>query len=145
MTNLIVSMLRLSAAMTLYSVEQMEKSLDVVEGGTELGKTIEGFEKTLNSLTDVLMREMDPKKQETLESVSKASEEMVNRSMEGLEMMDPRQVMKASGDLLQKTSDVTAKWVSKAAEAVEKATETPKAGSGSESATAPKTESAATG
>jgi hypothetical protein len=126
MTNLIVSMLRLSAAMTLYSVEQMEKSINVVEGGTDLGKTMEGFEKTLNSLTDVLMREMDEKKKETLESVSKASEDMVTRSMEGMELMDPRQVLKASSDLLQKTSDVTAKWVSKAAEAVEKATETSK-------------------
>ena len=127
MTNMIVSMLRLSAAMTLYSVEQMEKSINVVEGGTEFGKTIEGFEKTLNSLTDVLMREMDEKKKETLESVSKASEDMVSRSLEGMELMDPRQVLKASSDLLQKTSDVTAKWVSKAAEAVEKATEAPKA------------------
>jgi conjugal transfer/entry exclusion protein len=145
MTNLIVSMLRLSAAMTLYSVEQMEKSLDVVEGGTELGKTIEGFEKTLNSLTDVLIREMDEKKKETLESVSKASEDMVNRSLEGMELLDPRQVMKASSDLLQKTSDVTAKWVSKAAEAVEKATEAPKAGSEAESTTVPEGEPAAAG
>ena len=123
MTNLIVSMLRFSAAMTLYGVEQLEHSVSVVEGGSELGKTIEGFEKTLNSLTDVLMREMDEKKKETLESVSKASHDMVNRTLEGMDMMDPRQVLKASSDLLQKTSDVTAKWVSKAAEAVEKATE----------------------
>lgn len=127
MTNMIVSMLRLSAAMTLYSVEQMEKSINVMEGGTELGKTIEGFEKTFDSLTEVLMREMDEKKKETLESVSKASKDMVSRSMEGMELLDPSQVLKASSDLLQKTSDVTAKWVSKAAEAVEKATEAPKA------------------
>jgi hypothetical protein len=70
---------------------------------------------------------MDEKKKETLESVSKASHDMVNRTLEGMDMMDPRQVLKASSDLLQKTSDVTAKWVSKAAEAVEKATEGAKA------------------
>jgi hypothetical protein len=127
MTNLIVSMLRFSAAMTLYGVEQLEHSVNVVEGGSELGKTIEGFEKTLDSLTDVLMKEMDAKKKETLESVSKASHDMVNRTLEGMDLMDPRQVLKASSDLLQKTSDVTAKWVSKAAEAVEKATEGSKA------------------
>ena len=126
MTNMIVSMLRLSAAMTLYSVEQMEKSMNVIEGGTELGKTFEGFEKTLDSLTEVLMREMDEKKKETLQSVSKASQDMVSRTIEGMELADPRQVMKASSELLQKTSDVTAKWVSKAAEAVEKATESSK-------------------
>ena len=80
-----------------------------------------GFGKTLDSLTDVLMKDMDQKKRETLDSVAKASHDMVNRTMEGMDMLDPRQVMKASSDLLQKTSDVTAKWVSKAAEAVEKA------------------------
>jgi hypothetical protein len=123
MTNLIVSMLRFSAAMTLYSVEQLEHSMSIAEGGAEFGKTVEGFEKTLNSLTDVLMKDMDAKKKETLDSVGKASQDMVSRTVEGLDMMDPRQVLKASSDLLQKTSDVTAKWVSKAAEAVEKATE----------------------
>jgi conjugal transfer/entry exclusion protein len=123
MTNLAVSMLRFSAALTLYSVEQLERSLNVVEGGADLSKTIQGFEQTLDSLSEVLMREMDEKKKETLQSVSKASRDMVGRTMEGMEIMDPREVIKASSDLLQKTSDVTAKWVTKAAEAMEKATQ----------------------
>jgi len=123
MTNLAVSMLRFSAALTLYSVEQLEHSLNVVEGGADLSKTLQGFELTLDSLSEVLMREMDEKKKETLQSVSKASRDMVGRTMEGMEIMDPREVIKASSDLLQKTSDVTAKWVSKAAEAMEKATQ----------------------
>lgn len=123
MTNLAVSMVRFSAALTLFGVEQLENSLNVVEGGTEFTKTMEGFEKTLNSLTDVLMREMDEKKKETFQSVSKASEEMVTQAMKGLEIMDPVEMLRVSGDLLQKTSDVTAKWVSKAASAAEKATD----------------------
>ena len=126
MTNMVVSMIRFSAAMTLYGVEQMENSLNVIEGGTELSKTMEGFEKTLNSLTDVLMRELDENKKETLQSVSKASEDMVGRTMDGMGIMDPREVMRVSGDLLQKTSDATSKWVSKAASVVEKATEAAK-------------------
>ena len=126
MTNLAVSMLRFSAALTLYSVEQLERSLNVVEGGADLSKTILGFEQTLDSLSEVLMREMDEKKKETLQSVSKASRDMVGRTMEGMEIMDPREVIKASSDLLQKTSDVTAKWVTKAAEAMEKAAQSAK-------------------
>jgi len=43
--------------------------------------------------------------------------------MEGAELLDPREVVKVSTDLIQKTSDVTAKWVSKAASAMEKAAE----------------------
>src|SRR3990172_7658173 len=123
MTNLAVSMLRFSAALTLYSVEQLEHSLNVVEGGADLSKTLQGFELTLDSLSEVLMREMDEKKKETLQPVSKASRDMVGRTMEGMEIMDPREIIKASSDLLQKTSDVTARWVSKAAEAMEKATQ----------------------
>jgi len=123
MTSLVVSMVRFSAALTLYGVEQLENSLSLLEGGTDVSKTILGMEKTLNSMSDVLMREMDEKKKETLDSVSKASKEMVDRTLEGMEIMDPREVLKASSDLLQKTSDVTAKWVSKAAEAMEKATQ----------------------
>ena len=126
MTNLVVSMVRFSAALTLYGVEQLENSLSLLEGGTDVSKTILGMEKTLNSMSDVLMREMDAKKKETLDSVSKASKEMVDRTLEGMEIMDPREVFKASSDLLQKTSDVTAKWVSKAAEAMEKATQSAK-------------------
>lgn len=128
MTNFVVSMVRFSAALTLYGVEQVEHSLSLIEGGTDLAKTMQEMEKTLNSLSDVLTREMDEKKKDTLDSVSKASQEMVDRTLEGMEILDPREVLKASGDLLQKTSDVTAKWVSKAAEAMEKATQSAKPG-----------------
>ena len=122
MTNLAVSMLRFSAALTLFSVEQLEKSLNVVGGDADLTKTIYGFEETLNSLSSVLMREMDEKKKETLQSMNKASKDMVDRTMEGMEIMDPGKVIKASSDLLQKTADATAKYVSKAAETMGKAT-----------------------
>ena len=123
MTNLAVSLLRFSAALTLYSVEQLERSMNVVEGSNDLTKTIEGVEHTLDSVSDVLMRQLDEKKKDTLESVRKASKDMVDRTMDGMEIMDPCEVIKASSDLLQKTSDVTAKWVSKAAESMEKATQ----------------------
>ena len=126
MTNLVVSMVRFSAAMTLYGVEQLESSLSMLEGGSDLSKMMQGMEKTLNSMSDVLIRDMDEKKKDTLDSVSKASQEVVDRTLEGMEIMDPRDVFKASSDLLQKTSDVTAKWVSKAAEAMEKATQSAK-------------------
>jgi len=123
MSNLIVSMARFSTAMTLFGVEQMENSFSVATGGKELSKTVEEFEKTLNALTDVLMKEMDEKKKETVESVSKISEDMVGPTLDGLKVMDPREMLRAGNDLLQKTADVTSKWVSKAASAMEKAAE----------------------
>ena len=122
MQNLIVSMLRFSAAVTLFGLEQFEKTVEVVEGKTDLSKTMTGYEKTFNSMTEVLTGQMDEKKKETLKSITKMSEDTVSRSMDGMEVMDPREVLRATSELMQKTSDVTANWVSKTASAVEKAT-----------------------
>jgi hypothetical protein len=126
MSNLIASMARFSTAMTLFGVDQLEKTMNVVGGGAELAKTVEEFETTLNSLTSVLTEKMDDKKKDTLHSVTKMAEETVSRTLDSMEVVDPREVLKATTDLLQKTSDVTAGWVSRAASAVEKATGTAK-------------------
>ena len=126
MSNLIASMARFSTAMTLFGVEQLEKTMNMVGGGEEMSKTVDDFEKTLNSLTDVLTGKMDKKKRDTVHSVSKMTEETVDRTMDTMEVMDPREVLKASTDILQKTSDATADWVSRTASAVEKATKTEK-------------------
>jgi hypothetical protein len=46
--------------------------------------------------------------------------------MDSMNVMDPREVLRATNDLLKTTTDATSEWVSKAASAVEKATETGK-------------------
>jgi len=107
-------------------MEQLQNSLNVVEGGEDLSKTLDTFEKALDSLTDVLVGRMDDKKRDTLKSVTKMSEDVVGRTFDGMNIMDPREMLRATNDLMQKTSDATADWVSKAASAVEKATETSK-------------------
>jgi vacuolar-type H+-ATPase subunit E/Vma4 len=126
MQSLIVSMMRFSAALTLFGMEQLQSSLNVVEGEEDLNKAMERFEKALDSLTDALVNKIDDKKRDTLKSVTKMSEDVVGRTMDSMNVMDPREVLRATNDLLKKTSDATAEWVSKAASAVEKATETGK-------------------
>jgi hypothetical protein len=118
--SLIASMASFSTAMTLFGVEQLEKTLSVVGGNGELSKTVEEFEKTLDSLTNVLTGKMDEKKKDTLKSVTKMAEDTVGRAIDTMEVMDPREVLKAGTDMLQKTSDVTAEWASRTASAVEK-------------------------
>jgi len=126
MQSLIVSMMRFSAALTLFGMEQLQSSLNVVEGEEDISKAMERFEKALDSLTDALVNKIDDKKRDTLKSVTKMSEDVVGRTMDSMNVMDPREVLRATNDLLKKTSDATAEWVSKAASAVEKATETGK-------------------
>ena len=123
MQSLIVSMMRFSAAVTLFGMEQLQSSLSVVEGEEELDKAMERFEKALDSMTDALVNKIDDKKKDTLKSVTRMSEDVVNRTFDSMNVMDPREVLRATNDLLKKTSDATADWVSKAADAVEEATE----------------------
>jgi hypothetical protein len=127
MQSLIVSMMRFSAALTLFGMEQLQSSLNVVEGEEDFSKAMDRFEKALDSLTDVLVNKIDDQKKDTLKSVTRMSEDVVGRTMDGMNVMDPREVLRATNDLLKKTTDATADWVSKAASAVEKATEGSKA------------------
>ena len=126
MQNLLVAMMRFSAAVTLYGMEQIQKSMNIVDGGEDLTKAMDRLEKTLNSLTDTLVGKIDDSKKDTLKSVTKMSEDVIGRTWDGMSMMDPREVLKATNDLVQKTSDATAEWVSKAASVVEKATDSVK-------------------
>jgi hypothetical protein len=127
MQNLIVSMLRFSAAVTLFGMEQLQTSLNMIEGEDDVSKAMERFEKALDSMTDSLTTRIDDKKRDTLKSITKMSEDVVGRTFDGMTMIDPREVMRATNDLIQKTSDTTAEWVSKAASAVDKASDTEKA------------------
>jgi len=122
MQNLITSMVRFSTALTLFSLEQIEQTVSVVEGDTTLAKTMDRFEEALNSLTDVLTAKMDDSKKETLNSVVNTSEDLVKRTMDSAKVLDPRDMLKAGNDLLQKTTTATSEWVSKAASAVQNAT-----------------------
>jgi len=122
MQSLIISMMKFSAAVTLFSMEQLQNTLNMVEGEEDLSKTMDRFEQALNSLTEALTNRIDDKKKDTLKSITKMSEDVVSRTFDGMTVMDPREVMRATNDLIQKTSDTTAEWVSKAASAVEKAT-----------------------
>ena len=48
MSNLISSITRFSTAMTLFTVDQLERSVKIVSNGDSMSQAVEGFEKTLN-------------------------------------------------------------------------------------------------
>ena len=121
MQDLIVAMMRFSAAVTLFGMEQLQSSFNVVEGEEDLSKAMDRFEEALNSMTDALVTKIDDKKKDTLKSVTRMSEDVVSRTVDSMNVMDPREVLRATNDLLKKTTDATADWVTKAADAVEDA------------------------
>ncbi|MBI2821140.1 MAG: hypothetical protein HYX74_02850 [Acidobacteria bacterium] len=116
-------MMRFSAAVTLFGVEQLENAVTSMSGREDFSKSLDKFRQSLDSFTDTLSKEMDAKKRDTLKSVASMSQEAVHRTMEGMNVADPREVMRTTSDLIKKTSDSLTEMVSKSAESVEETLE----------------------
>ncbi len=123
MEKLIVSMMRFSTAVTLFGMEQLENAMRV-GGGEDWSKAMERFRSTLDSFTDAVSKELDHKKQATLKSVTGMSEEAVHRTAEGMNVVDPREILKTTSDLMRKTSNSVADLVTRGAHSVEETLET---------------------
>jgi hypothetical protein len=106
-------------------MEQLENAMNTVSGGEDMSKSIDRFRQTLDSFTSAVVKEIDQKKRETLNSVTSMSEEAVHRTFEGMNVIDPREVLRTTSELMKKTSDSVADLVTKSAESVEETLENP--------------------
>ncbi len=118
MQKLIVSMMRFSTAMTLFGMEQMQSGFDTVTGNEDLSKSMDNFRKSVDSITESLISNMDKDKKSTVDSFSRASEKTVNRSfdMVPVAMMDPREWMRVTNDIVQRSSETMQDWMEKQAD-----------------------------
>lgn len=113
MEKLIVSMMRFSTAVTLFGIEQLQSAMNSMTGGEDLNKTVDRLTQAMNAVTNAMAKELDEQKRQTLGSITSASEEAVNRTFQGMNlgMLDPREVLRTSTDLMKKTSDSVNSWV----------------------------------
>jgi len=113
MQKLIVSFMRLSSAMTLFGMEQMQSAAGTVSGDTDISKAIDKLVDAIDSVTDRLADEVDESKRETLSTITRISADTVDRTWRGMNMgmMDPNEALRATSDLLKKTSDSFADWM----------------------------------
>ena len=112
MQELIVSMMRLSAAMTLFGMQQIQNA---VGAAADTHHTLEKFRKALDSMTDAMAKEMDESKTAALDSMTKVQTDIINRTWDAMnvESFDPREMMSTMADLTKKTSDSLADLVVK--------------------------------
>src|SRR3989442_1023075 len=123
MEKLIVSMMRFSTAVTLFGMEQLENAMNTMGGTEDVSKTMDRFRQSLDAFTGAVSKEIDQRKRDTLKSVTSMSEEAVHRTFEGMNVVDPREVLRTTSDLMKKTSDSVADLVTKSAESVEEGLE----------------------
>jgi hypothetical protein len=111
--KLFLSGMRLSSAATLFGVGQFESAVSDWQEGGAIGKQMDRFGMTINSLTQCLVDEMSPGKKEALDSIAGITTKLVEQSMEGVRMLDPRQVFRMATGLAQKSVDAVAGWAEK--------------------------------
>jgi len=110
------SMIRFTNAVTLFSMQQMQNALGAV---TDSQEVINRFCGALDAISNTLSTQIDATKKSTLDSMSKTGSEMVDRTMDAMNVqaLDPREVMDTTADLLRKTSDSMADMVRRTASA----------------------------
>ena len=111
--KLFASSMRFSGAATLFSVQQVEAAFSVLEGGEGFFKQMDKFGNTVESLTKSLTEDISPGKKDTLESISRATDQVVRQSFDALSLLDPRQVLRLTNNLTQKTSETLSNWIRK--------------------------------
>ncbi len=105
MERLILSMMRFSTAMTLYGYEQLQSSIAAVQGEKELNKGLDRLQGAIDSLSDALVDNLGGGKKETLRSITDVAEDMVGRFFSSWRSMDPREMVKATAGMVEKSSE----------------------------------------
>src|SRR5258708_3250179 len=110
------SMIRFTNAVTLFSMQQMQNALGAV---TDSQAVINRFCSALDAISNTLSTQIDATKKSTLDSMTKTGSEMVDRTMDAMNVqaLNPKEVMDTTADLMRKTSDSMADMVRRTAAA----------------------------
>ena len=111
--KLILSTMRLSSAATLYGVQQLEAATTLWQGGDRLTKQMDRFGTTVGSLSQCLADEISPGKKNALESISNISTQVVRQSWAGISLLDPRQILRLSNNLMHVSTGAVSNLVGK--------------------------------
>jgi len=104
--DLINSFVRLSAAMSAYSMQQMQSAVETVDPRDSVTK----LRRMIDSMTDALTAQMDESKKQTVENISSLSADVMGRTFDTLNAsrLNPRDLVQATNDLVRKTTDSVA-------------------------------------
>ena len=108
--SLLVSTVRLSAALTLYGLEQLQNVAYAREGRRDLSTAAERFGTALDSVSDSLVDGLDETKRDALISVSTVARFLIRESFE---ILSPAAVLETVGHLLKRAPEPIAAFAGK--------------------------------
>jgi hypothetical protein len=114
MQDMMVSMMKFSAAITMFGIQQVQNAAGAL---TEPDTAQTRFKESLDAVTNALTSQLDPTNRSATKSMSDLGTTLVDRTMSAVDMpaIDPQNVVKAASDVLRKTTDSMAEIVKKAA------------------------------
>jgi hypothetical protein len=103
MQELINSFVRLSAAMSVYTMQQMQSAVESIDPKDSVAK----FKKMIDSMTDALTAQIDENKKKTVDSISSLGADVVGRTFDTLNAsgLNARDIVGSTSDMARKTAD----------------------------------------
>ncbi len=102
-------MVRLSSAVALFGIEQVQSAVSHQAGERNSGGRPD-LGTVLDAMSESLAEKMGPGKRDVLDSAGRIAEQVAQQSVEGLKMMDPRRVVQAANELVQKSTEAISNW-----------------------------------
>ena len=112
MQEMMNSMMRFSAAITLFGMQQLQNAAEMaVDSQAALKK----FRENLDAVTNALIAQLDENSKPALNSMTNLGSDLVDRTMTAVNVsaLDPRELMHTTEDLMRKTTDSLADMIKK--------------------------------
>lgn len=101
MQDLINSFVRLSAAMSVYSLQQMQSAVGTIDPKDPVAQ----LKKMIDSMTEALTAQIDESKKQTVESISNLGSGVVDRTFDTMSNLNPRDIVQTTNDVVRRTTD----------------------------------------
>jgi len=101
--DLINSFVRLSAAMSVYTLQQMQSAVDTLDTKDSVNK----LKKMIDSMTDALTAQIDESKRKTVDSISNLGADVVERTFDtfNVQGLNPHELVETTNNMVRKTTD----------------------------------------
>jgi hypothetical protein len=101
--ELINSFVRLSAAMSVYTLQQMQTAVDTLDTRDSVNK----LKKMIDSMTEALTSQIDESKRKTIDSISSLGADVVERTFDTFHVpgLKPYDIVETTNTMMRKTSD----------------------------------------
>jgi hypothetical protein len=102
MHELVTSMVRLSAALTVFGMQQAQTT---VEAMSDSQASMDKLRRSLDALTEALTAQVDESHRSTIDSMSKCGNQIVDRSWDTVSDVDSKAIMESATKIIRKTAD----------------------------------------